>query len=403
MGDRCAPREHITLNPLLVAFLRNQSGGSCLQDCPETTFQVQSRYLLCLLSNPTLTSTEMPMPEICVKSMSSSTIDVSQPMCFEGPEKTLEIEFDNVKFGSAGARDIPRESWDAILKDAGATILDHYSNSYFDSYILSESSLFVFNDKVVMKTCGTTTLLAALPKLTEASDKLGLTIGFTSFARKDLQFPEDQRSPHRNFNEEVKYFSKYVDACSAQILGPMTEDHWYLCTSPHPHDETRESQCTLNIMMFELHPTAAAKFCKSATLVDGAAMTVESGIQALLPQAHIHSWAFDPCGYSMNAIQGPNYGTVHVTPEPACSYASFETTCPADMELVRQVLDVFVPGRFTITLVTTGKATAFDFEESIFTGFGQSFARRSAHHTTMQGRTFTVANYRCDAPFMLPH
>jgi S-adenosylmethionine decarboxylase len=324
-------------------------------------------------------------------------------MCFEGPEKTLEIEFDNVQPDARGARDIPRDSWDAILKDAGASILDHYSNTHFDSYILSESSLFVFNDKVVMKTCGTTTLLAALPKLTEASEKLNLAIGFTSFARKDLQFPDDQKAPHRNFNEEVKYFSKYVDACSAQILGPMTEDHWYLCTSPHPHDESRDSQCTLNIMMFDLDPTATAKFIKSPLLVDGATMTIQSGIQALLPQSHIHSWAFDPCGYSMNALQGPNYATVHVTPEPSCSYASFETTLPSDMELVRQVLDVFIPGRFTITLTTTGKANGFDFESSVVTGSGQSFGRRSAHHTAMQGRTFTMANYRVEAPVMLPH
>lgn len=86
---------------------------------------------------------------------------------FEGPEKTLEIDFDPFLGPERGLREITREQWDALLTDAKCTILDTMSNEYIDSYVLSESSLFVYSRKLLIKTCGTTTLLMCLPKLLE--------------------------------------------------------------------------------------------------------------------------------------------------------------------------------------------------------------------------------------------
>ncbi|CAM5999451.1 unnamed protein product [Sphagnum balticum] len=53
-----------------------------------------------------------------------------------------------------------------------------------------------------------------------------------------------------------------------------------------------------------------------------------SGIDTLLPKGTVvDSHLFDPCGYSMNGIiEGTDrYVTIHITPEPAFSYVSFET------------------------------------------------------------------------------
>jgi hypothetical protein len=62
---------------------------------------------------------------------------------FEGPEKVLEIDFVPTEGPARGLREITRAQWDAVLTDARCTILNSMSNERLDSYVLSESSLFV--------------------------------------------------------------------------------------------------------------------------------------------------------------------------------------------------------------------------------------------------------------------
>ncbi|KAG2279873.1 hypothetical protein Bca52824_051093 [Brassica carinata] len=56
-------------------------------------------------------------------------------------------------------------------------------------------------------------------------------------------------------------------------------------------------------------------------------MTRLSGIDMINANAFICDFAFDPCGYSMNGVDGDRYSTIHVTPEDGFSYASFECDC----------------------------------------------------------------------------
>ena len=81
------------------------------------------------------------------------------------------------------------------------------------------------------------------------------------------------------------------------------------------------------------------------------------------PEAKVDAYLFTPCGFSANGvIPTPNspkdthYFTVHVTPEPICSFASFETNVPARQtgrettDVINQVVNIFKPGRFSVTL-----------------------------------------------------
>lgn len=93
--------------------------------------------------------------------------DATEPVSpgFEGVEKVLEIDFTPGRGPARGLRDVPRALWDEVCTDARCTILDTLSNDKLDSYVLSESSLFVYPLKLILKTCGTTTLLMCLPRL----------------------------------------------------------------------------------------------------------------------------------------------------------------------------------------------------------------------------------------------
>lgn len=111
---------------------------------------------------------------------------------FEGTEKLLEIWFTRSNSDDSGSegeldrenseknfdlRNIPREELDYICSLVNCKILSCTTTRDLDSYVLSESSLFINKNRILLKTCGTTTLLYALTPIIDAAFKYG---GFDS-------------------------------------------------------------------------------------------------------------------------------------------------------------------------------------------------------------------------------
>lgn len=282
---------------------------------------------------------------------------------FEGYEKRLEITFFEpgifVDPEGKGLRALSKAQLDEILGPAECTIVDSLSNDYIDSYVLSESSLFVYPYKIIIKTCGTTKLLLSIPPILKLADTLSLNVRSVRYTRGSFNFPRAQPYPHRNFSEEVAildgYFGNLGSGSKAYILGGLDKrQKWHVYHASAHTAISFDHVYTLEMCMTGLDREKASVFYKTQS-ASAAAMTNDSGIRKILPDSEICDFKFDPCGYSMNAIEAAAISTIHITPEDGFSYASFEAVGydPKDVnlnQLVDRVLACFLPSQFSIAV-----------------------------------------------------
>lgn len=131
-----------------------------------------------------------------------------------------------------------------MLDLVNCKVLSILESDHVDAYLLSESSMFVWPHKLVLKTCGTTTLLCGLPRILEIA---ALEAGFAHvvanlprgipaaaipyrvfYSRKNFLYPNQQRGPHRSWRDEVRFLDKLFLGGSAYMIGKMNGEHWYL-------------------------------------------------------------------------------------------------------------------------------------------------------------------------------
>ena len=426
----------------------------------------------------------------------------------KGPEKLLEVWFSDSETslppscGTNGLKSVPAEAWKGMLEVVHCKVLSVVESEKVDAYLLSESSMFVFPHKLILKTCGTTTLLSGLPRILEiaatlanfphnlADNRLGTATAAypyrVFYSRKNFLYPDRQRGPHRSWRDEVKSLDKLFLGGSAYVIGKLNGEHWYLyltepntMLTPPASPDRRETEIktidlpaaraslksnsededddeTLEVLMTDLEPGNAKQFYLShasgvaegqwyqrahearaeaqrhlGSLSDlpttdrgapktpgvsaldevdvfsnsssdpndvmsssqdisypeeltteghslGTVVSESSGLADIYPtskypDARIDAYLFTPCGFSANGVvpapNGPDathYFTVHVTPEPHCSYASFETNVPHKQsgrqtaDIIEQVIKIFKPGRFTVTLFEGKKKRPLD-------------------------------------------
>ncbi|CAK9180885.1 unnamed protein product [Ilex paraguariensis] len=291
---------------------------------------------------------------------------------FEGFEKRLELNFsgDDPVIG-IGLRQLDFESLEEVLHAVQCTVVSAVGNQYFDSYVLSESSLFVYPTKIIIKTCGTTQLLKSIrPLILLACDHLGLSLCGCRYTRGSFIFPKAQPYPHTSFREEVIFLEEnlpsHVCYRKASVMPSSSSHHlWHVFSaSDESHMAVQHSPddmlFTIEVCMTELDRVLARKFFRR--LDDGKngdtagkEMTEITGINNINSNATICDFAFDPCGYSMNGIDGDRYSTIHVTPEDGFSYASFECVGYVYddhddiVEVLKKVVKVFRPATMSVS------------------------------------------------------
>lgn len=300
-----------------------------------------------------------------VKLCSHLLVDIAMAVSaigFEGYEKRLEISFFEPGIFTdpegKGLRSLSKAQLDEILGPAECTIVSSLANKDVDSYVLSESSLFVYSYKIIIKTCGTTKLLLAIPPILRLADSLSLAVKSVRYTRGSFIFPGAQPYPHRNFSEEVAtldgYFGKLGAGSKAYVMGGLDKEKWHVYSASAESDTTSVPIYTLEMCMTGLDREMASVFYKDQS-GSAATMTINSGIRKILPDSEICDFEFEPCGYSMNAIEEAAVSTIHITPEDGFSYSSFEAV-GYDLksmnlkQLVERVLLCFKPSDFSVSL-----------------------------------------------------
>ena len=270
---------------------------------------------------------------------------------FEGTEKKVELIVDP-RGGSL--RERGHEFWDRVTRRAGARILSRISGPACEAYLLSESSLFVFDHKMIMITCGRTRLVEAVLEL------LGSVrtedVRFFVYERKNEVFPHRQPT---SFFDDVRVLRE-------QLPGPAfrfgDQDEHHICL--HHLDREFEGSSgdrTLEILMHGIHDEVRSVF----QVDDAPTIRRKIGLGSVFHGFDIDDHRFEPGGYSLNAIRDEEYWTLHVTPQSTGSYVSFETNHRdrgGYAGVLDRVVDLFRPRAFDVVLFDDGEPFGHDPE-----------------------------------------
>lgn len=291
-----------------------------------------------------------------------------KPTFFEGPEKKVELA---TTPEAPSLRSHGRAFWDSVVVASGAQVLSVLSSDTCDAYLLSESSLFVHDDHLTMITCGRTRLVNAVERILERVPPSDVAL--LMYERKNEHFPDRQLT---SFYQDAQRLASWIPG-RALRFGDEHDHHVHLFHTTQPY-AVAPNDTTLEILMHGLPEERSPRFIGCSRPTSGT-LAGEWGIETILPGFEIDEHPFTPAGYSMNALRGSEYYTIHVTPEQLGSYVSFETNVDfrGDLQgLVSQVVEVFSPRSFDVM--------AFSPEGTASEVFGSGTAYRAKDRVQAQ-------------------
>ncbi|KPZ72597.1 MULTISPECIES: adenosylmethionine decarboxylase [Shewanella] len=297
-------------------------------------------------------------------------------MFFEGSEKKIEVI---IADSSLNIREFGQAFWADIVACANAEILSSISNEDCDAYLLSESSLFVWQDRFVMLTCGTTTLADAVMSFIEHVGEE--SIAFASYQRKNEYLSHLQSS---SFQDDLKKIRKTI-AGNAYRIGHLDSHHHYMFSTKRPFIAP-DSDVTNELLMYHING-------KAADYLRGVNQS-KQGIRDLLalselfPDFAVDDFLFEPFGYSINGIKGNEYFTIHITPQEKSSYVSLETNVNLanhSVDIYARLLSILNPGSWDVIGFNSPKNTQ---------GFPAHLCLGSCSLATEQGYNIDFSHYQ---------
>ncbi|RME14621.1 MAG: adenosylmethionine decarboxylase [Bdellovibrio sp.] len=291
-------------------------------------------------------------------------------MFFEGSEKKVEIQWQKESLFS-----LPESFWREMVQASGAQILSSLQNRKLHAYLLSESSLFVWDDRLTMITCGQTQLINAIQFFVETQGRD--FISSLIYERKNEYFPYFQKT---HFFEDLSVLQRLIPGRALQF-GQSDDHHLFLFHTQSPDFHPRMDDRTLEVLMYGLKPEVACLFSQPSTKED-----IRQKLKPILESFELDDYFFDPSGYSLNALRGHEYLTIHVTPQEESPYISFE--CNAlnhedNSYWVRLLIQVFEPQSYDVII--------FDPEQEVFLNAEPGYTQKDSVFDELKGAQYKVS------------
>lgn len=228
---------------------------------------------------------------------------------FEGSEKKIEIVFSS----SFNAKTFFQKKWPSILQIGAVKILSHKSDGVCEAYLLSESSLFVWERKILIITCGFSKLISIVEEILKMVPKD--CIDFLNYQRKNEYLPHSQKT---SFQEDIKVLNSYLDG-EAFFVGKLDGHHMFVYSLNKKY-QSEQKDYTFEILMYDVQTKYSFSKVNSPENI-----SQFLNLKSIFKHYVEDSYVFSPQGYSLNGFYQDRYYTMHVTPEEPTSYVSFET------------------------------------------------------------------------------
>ena len=311
---------------------------------------------------------------------------------FEGSEKKIEIIFSK---GSPSLLEKPESFWKNILKIARAEIVSKLISPQLHAYLLSESSLLVWKNRLVLITCGQTVLSQAFIKILRTFSKDLIELYF--FQRKNEFFPYDQKS---SFYKDLEKIEKPISG-KAYRFGSLHNHHFFLFYNEANYKPLSPDQ-TLEVLFYD-----------SKTIRDTSKKTIaklKKSLKGIFKGFKLQDHFFKPSGYSLNAIKDEFYYTIHITPEESFFYISFETNMGQltkklskklySTELIKKILPLFKPLNFDLILFQSQHHPSFKLDLKNFSSHS-SFYKKLNNSYHLYYKTFYSKQNRPQKPVLI--
>merc|ERR1712060_912872 len=259
---------------------------------------------------------------------------------------------------------IKEKVWRNVVEAVDAEVLSVMRSDHVDAYLLSESSLFVFKDRICLKTCGTTRIFNAVKVIVaHLSEEIpGINLTRVTYSRPTYRFPDRQLKGYgKGFEKEVELLKAVTEKATSRswesiILTTGIGIRFHTSTlslsgkAEKPmvlegraeSEEYSQKNINMDLALFNLDQSKLKYFFgQQVHVLENSCM--RGFLPPDSPALQIDDYNFEPCGYSLNAIDGEYYWCIHITPEPRYSYLSFETNHPSASEMYKKLKDFYSP------------------------------------------------------------